>query len=149
MLIFGTGVITGGVLVRQSMLRARPVVERNANNRPPIALTAGNMRIEFLRRAQRDLELTADQRERIDEILRRSQERSRKIMEPVTPRLREEIQRTRDEFRDVLTPRQRKQFDASWKQQQQRPRDPRPSGRERPGVRPTEPGPEQSNDATR
>jgi len=137
MLIFGAGVITGGLLVRQVMRRAGPVIQRSANPRPAQALSPGNMRLEFLRRAQRELDLNADQRARIDEILKSSQERSRKLMEPVAPRLREELQKTREEFREVLTPRQRKQFDAIWKQQQ-KPRDqrePRAPAKERPAPR--------------
>jgi hypothetical protein len=45
-------------------------------------------------------------------------------MEPVTPHMREEIQRTKDEFREALTPDQRRRFDDLVKQQQ-RPRDQR------------------------
>jgi Spy/CpxP family protein refolding chaperone len=133
MLIFGTGVITGGLLVRQSMLRETPSIQQTYP-RPPQTFSPGGMRIDFLRRAQRELDLTPEQRAQVDEILKRSQERSRKLMEPVAPRLREEVQRTREEFREVLTEAQRKQFDDIWKHQQ-RPRDPR-SGKERPGMRP-------------
>jgi Spy/CpxP family protein refolding chaperone len=133
MLIFGTGVVTGGLLVRQVAPRETPTVQRTTAPRPPQTFTPGTMRVDFLRRAQRELDLTADQRSQIDEILKSSQERSRKIMEPVAPKLREEVQRTREEFRQVLTPSQRTQFDSIWKQQ--RPRDTRPQGKDRPSGR--------------
>jgi len=129
MVIFGTGVVTGGLLVRNA---DRGRVNRPQPNqqalRPAQATTAG-MRVEFLRRVQRDLDLTAEQRERVDRILKESQERSRKIMEPVSPLLREELQRTKEAFRDELTPNQRARFDELLKQQNQRSRDGKPEGR--------------------
>jgi Spy/CpxP family protein refolding chaperone len=69
------------------------------------------MRFEFLHRAQRELDLTPEQRERIDKLLKESQERTRKIMEPIAPEFHAELQRTKEEFRAVLTPDQQKRFD--------------------------------------
>jgi Spy/CpxP family protein refolding chaperone len=67
---------------------------------------------------QKELDLTADQRQRIDKLLKESQERTKKLMEPVAPSLRAEVQRTKEEFRDVLTTEQRARFDELLKQQQ-------------------------------
>ena len=128
MVIFGTGVVTGGLLVRNT--------DRGRINRPQpnqqmlrqVQTTSTGMRMDFLRRVQRDLDLTAEQRERIDRILKESQERSRKIMEPVSPLLRQELQQTKAAFREELTPEQRARFDELLKQQSQRPRDPKQSG---------------------
>ena len=78
----------------------------------------GGMRLEFLRRMQRDLDLTAEQREQIDKILKQSQERTRKLMEPVAPQLHQELQRAKAEFRQALTPAQQDHFDQLLKQQQ-------------------------------
>ena len=83
------------------------------------------MRIEFLRRMERELELTAEQHEPIDRILKEGQERTKKLMDTVEPRRREEFKKTIEEFRAVLTPEQRKRLDALVKQQQQRARDQR------------------------
>ena len=130
MLIFGTGVVTGGLLVRH----ANHIVPGVAQQMPvplpkPIhPITAGAMRIDILRRLERDLDLMPDQKERIDKIIRESQDRSHEIMEPVAPQLREELQRTKDRFRAVLTPPQQARFDALLKQQQkphEKPRGPR------------------------
>ena len=130
MVIFGTGVVTGGLLVRHSERIQFLPQQRVFNNsfqrpiqqQPPS--TAGGSRVEFLRRIERELDLSPDQHERIDKILMASQERTKKIMEPVTPRMREELQRTKDEFREVLTPEQRPRYDDLLRQHQ-RPRDPR------------------------
>ena len=93
--------------------------------RPAQPLSAGVLRIEFLRRMERELELTPGQREPIDRILKEGQERTKKIMDTVEPRRREEFRRIVEEFRTVLTPEQRKRLDALIKQQQQRAREQR------------------------
>jgi hypothetical protein len=130
MLIFGTGVVTGGLLVRNST-RMQPHQPKNTSiarpSQPFPPFSANGIKIEFLRRMERDLNLSTEQRERIDGILTESQERTRKLMEPVAPQLREELQQTKERFRAALTPPQREAFDAMLKQQQ-RPRDQRHPG---------------------
>ncbi len=132
--IFAAGVVTGGLLVRSldheqnvTMPPARPSV----TPRPVPASYQGFVRVEFLRRMERELELTPGQRERVDAVLKESQERTKKLMEPVAPQLREEVQRTKQEFRDLLTPAQCARFDELVRQQQRghephRPGAPRP-----------------------
>ena len=83
------------------------------------------MRLEFLRRIESDLTLTPEQREPIERILKEGQERTKKIMETVEPRRREEFKKTMEEFRAVLAPEQRTHLDAIMKQQQQRAREQR------------------------
>ena len=116
MVIFGAGVITGALVVQfsssQSLLQHQRAGHSGETGSP------GGMRLEFLRRMQRELNLTAEQRERIDKILKQSQERTRKVMEPVGPQLHQELQRAKAEFREVLTPEQQTHFDELLKQQQ-------------------------------
>jgi len=124
MVIFGAGVVTGGLLVKYSD-QAHPA--RNTRNptvaaRPFTPFSAGGIRIEFLRRAERELDLSPQQKEQIDRIIAASQERTRKIMEPVSPSVREELKHTKDEFRSVLSADQQARFDEMVKAQQ-RPRD--------------------------
>lgn len=132
MVIFGTGVLTGALVVRY-------VASSNtAPQRPWLAGRSfepgspGGMRLEFLRRMQRDLDLTAEQRQAIDKVLKQSQERTRKVMEPVVPQLHQELQRAKAEFRAVLTPAQQTRFDDLLKLQQ-RFKERRSSGRAGPG----------------
>lgn len=94
--IFATGAITGALIVGHSV-RPRP--------------GPGGVRLEFLRRMERDLDLTKEQREKIDKILKESQEQTRRIMQPVSPTLHAQLQRTKEEFREVLTPSQQTRFD--------------------------------------
>ena len=126
MVIFGTGVVTGGLLVRHSERgRDRHGLRVGAVGRPAQPPTAGVLRSEFLRRMERELDLTAEQREPIDRILKEGQERMKKLMDTVEPRRREEFKKTVEEFRGVLTPEQRKRFDTLAKEQQQRAREQR------------------------
>ena len=129
MVIFGTGVVTGGLLVRHAEHGRDRRPQRAANSvRPGQPTYPGFMRFEFLRRMERDLDLAPDQREPIERILKEGQDRMKKIMETVEPRRREELKRTIDEFRTALTPEQQKRFDTLLKQQQQRGRDQRKAG---------------------
>ena len=128
MVIFAAGVLTGGLVVKFSERIRVPHPNRQNNpNRPPAPGNAGGSKLEFLKRAERELDLSTQQKDQIDKILIASQERTRKIMEPVSPRIREEIQRTREEFKTVLTDEQRKRFEDLLKQQ--RPRDPNRAAR--------------------
>jgi Spy/CpxP family protein refolding chaperone len=129
MVIFGTGVVTGGLLVRH-VEHGRDRRPQRVGNvvRPAQPPSPGVLRLEFLRRMERDLDLTPEQREPVDKILKEGQERMKKLMETVEPHRREELKRTIDEFRRVLTPEQQKRFDELLKQQQQRSRDQRKAG---------------------
>jgi len=119
MVIFGTGVVTGGLLVHHAEGgRDRHPQRFGGSVRPAQALSPGVMRIEFLRRVERDLNLAPAQREPIDKILKDGQERMKKLMDTVEPRRREEYKRTLEEFRAALTPEQRQRFDTLLKQQQ-------------------------------
>jgi Spy/CpxP family protein refolding chaperone len=123
MVIFGTGVITGGIVVDRVAQRSRQ--HHAPANKPPGS--PGGTRVDFLRKAERDLDLTPQQREQADKVIASSQEHIKKLMEPVNPKIREELQRTRDDFRAILTPEQKARFDDMVKQQQQRSRDQRHS----------------------
>ncbi len=131
MVIFAAGVVTGGMLswkLQHAYLAQRQHALAERRPQPP---SPGGARLEFLRRAQRELNLTPDQRERVDAVLKESQERNRKLMEPVAPQLRLELQRTKEEFRQILTPEQQVRFDELLKKQQH-PKEPR-----RPGPNPS------------
>ena len=126
MIIFGTGVVTGGLLVRHTVPvpPARPArnVGTNGNSRPFIS--SALIRVEFLKKAERELNLNADQKEQADKLIGASQERTRKLLEPVSPQIREELQQTKEQFRALLTPEQKIRFDEMLKQQNRPPRHP-------------------------
>jgi Spy/CpxP family protein refolding chaperone len=111
--IFAAGALTGALVVRL------PTHPRQG---------PGGMRLDFLRRVERDLDLTPEQRERIDKILKESQEHTSKIMEPIAPALHAELQRTKEEFRQALTPQQQARFDQLLKHSQRGREAHRPAG---------------------
>jgi len=112
LVIFVAGLVTGVLVVWHSgNVFASPSQRQPGTPHPGPVVSPYGLRLDFLRRVERDLNLTAAQREQIDKLLRESQERSRKIMEPVAPQIREELDQTRQEFRKVLTPEQGAKFD--------------------------------------
>jgi hypothetical protein len=127
LVIFAAGVVTGGLIARHSQQNKTEASRRNSGpGRVAPPYSAGGIRLEFLRRAQRELILEPEQRERIDKILKESQARTVQIMEPVSAELREEVERTKSEFLAVLSPEQRRRFDELVKKQhrQHEPRRP-------------------------
>jgi hypothetical protein len=124
--IFGTGVITGGLLVNYVQQHPRPkAVHRivattearpastnqavkpadNAKAKPPEILSK-----QFLQRLDEELHLATEQHEAIQKIIGTGQDQMRKV-----------IQDARLEIRDVLTPKQRKEFDDLMKRQFRKP----------------------------
>ena len=111
LVLFGAGVVTGGLLVQHSLHARLLRPSRPAAAARPSPASAGGMRYEFLRRMGRDLDLTPEQQERIDKILTQSQEQTRKA-------IHEEFQKAKAAFRDVLTPAQQAKFDELVKRSQ-------------------------------
>ena len=119
MVIFGTGVVTGGLLVglriEHAPAQTRPFGP-NGPRGPQQQLSPAGMRVDIVRRVSKDLDLTPEQHDKVDKILKDSQERTRKVMAPF---LREELERTSAEVRSVLTTNQLARFDELLKQKQQ------------------------------
>ena len=125
MVIFGTGVITGALVVRQSD-QIRPLfVSSNVGGprpTPPSPPFDGSIppghpqNMEFLNRVQRELNLDPDQRARVEKIIRDGQVRTRELWEPVGKQMRQEMQQAREKIRGELTPEQRLRFEELLKQ---------------------------------
>jgi len=127
-IIFGTGVIAGGLLVNYAdvshikVAQAAPVpldvsnaVPQIATNNPLKSANALRQRLpeilskQFVDRLQTDLQLTLGQRADIEKIIADSQDASRKEFQNIRQTAREEI-------RKQLTPKQVRQFDDLLKQ---------------------------------
>lgn len=118
MLIFGAGVVTGGLLVRGARVapQASPSAAPVAMGSPsPIASPARQM---FIQRVHRELDLSPEQSSQVDQIMRESRKRMTKIYEPVMPDAREETRRVRQEIQAILTPEQKKKFNETFKHRQ-------------------------------
>ena len=121
MLIFGAGVVTGGLLVRtrvvQHQIAPAPTTAAPASATPMANVAPG--RQMFIQRVRNELDLTPEQSAKVDEIMAESHKRIAKIYEPVTPQAREETRRVRQEIMGLLTPEQRRKFNQSIKRQRE------------------------------
>lgn len=105
LVIFSTGLITGGVLVKQLTPTPSPA------KAPEIA--EGPRWQPFLHRVQAELDLSLEQHERVAAILRDSQERARSNAGA-------EFRKVRDQIQAELTPAQKQRFEQLLKERQRR-----------------------------
>ena len=136
LVIFVTGVVTGGLLVsysdRAQQKQRRPNQRENPNRamgstsgpnlrdgqRPlslPNRLPHG-LNLEFLQKLDSELHLTSDQRERIEKIITTGQQRNKELWERIAPELRREIAESQKRIREELTAPQRVRFEELMKQ---------------------------------
>lgn len=131
LVIFTAGLVTGAVGVHRILQGSRPV--QRVEPMHPWMLRDG-FRAELNRR----LELSPEQHERIERIMREGQERIREISSLISPEIQAELKAVREEIRAELRPEQRRAFEELM-----RNRKPRPLEIERPpGERPFRPRPE-------
>ncbi|MBN8248177.1 MAG: hypothetical protein J0L84_12125 [Verrucomicrobia bacterium] len=109
LLLFGAGFVSGGVVSRLGARLSARREEARRGELPPMVWS----RTEILRRAQRDLDLTQDQRQRIEGHLKAGQESLRALWAPVAPGAKAEVERLRDRIRSELTPDQQTRFDTA------------------------------------
>jgi Spy/CpxP family protein refolding chaperone len=118
MIIFGCGVVTGGLVVkvRTAHLRTAKVEPRNPGSRNAAALNTPGappwqlQRKEFLDKMDHQLDLTADQRQRIEKVMHDSLDRTRPLWQQIAPQMRDEMRRVREGIRNELTSDQQKKF---------------------------------------
>ena len=130
LVIFGTGVITGGMLVtysdsvqrhqrRQLLAEVQRLAPRTNNNAardlrvplPPNLI----LRKDFLERLDRELKLNARQHERIEKLIGEGQERIKELSKKIEPQVHEELAETREKIRAELTTEQRPLFTEIFK----------------------------------
>ena len=98
LVIFAAGVVTGGLTVN---LRKQPAAKK------PVAMPREGQLRELSRRMQAELDLTPEQRERIEAIIHDSQERVKMLRDEIGQK---EFREMRQKIRSELTPEQRKKF---------------------------------------
>jgi Spy/CpxP family protein refolding chaperone len=133
-LIFGSGMVTGAIVARRAQKTALPsTVSLAETNRPPhMGKPDQSRRFDFLRRAQHELDLTPEQKDQVELIVREGQEEMRAMWEEFSPRMQAHLKKTRDRIAEVLTPEQEQRFEELLKQR----RPPKPSeGSGREGTR--------------
>lgn len=106
LVIFCTGFFAGVLFPRRG--------PQSFSLKPPLAAPSplpNERRIEALRRFTEDLQLTEDQKERIEAHIQESQERTRVLWDLVGPEVQEEFKRLRSDVVQELNPSQRKTFE--------------------------------------
>ena len=129
--IFGAGVLTGGLLVNfvehsHSKAAHHPVaadVHPPATNPPPhaVELSPKLRPLEilpdgFLKQLSDDLQLAPDQLDKIKKIIAEGQEQNHGAWTNCMAQMRKVMQDTRHQIREQLTPAQQKQFEDMLKQ---------------------------------
>ena len=135
--IFGAGVLTGGLLVNyvdhpHSKNSRRPSASAAAhaatNNaalpkvleipRPPLAERLGK---QFVQQLNDTLQLTPEQREKIEKIIAEGQDHNRELWTNVAPKMRAVMQEVNQQIRAELSPEQLKPFEELLKRPPRRP----------------------------
>lgn len=143
LVIFGAGVITGGLLVtysdnvqrhqrRQMFAEVQRMAQKPATNNAArgirVPLPANILlRKDFLERLDKELKLTAEQRERIEKIIGEGQERIKGITQKYEPQVTDELAETRGKIRAELKPGQQDLFNELLKRRPVPPRDRAPT----------------------
>ena len=114
--IFGAGVVTGGLLVNY-VQHGRPPMHRNiqaesrrAPGQEPPLPRAEMMNKQFIQQLDDALQLAPDQRQAIEKIVADGQQRNRDLWKLVSPQMHMVIQDVNRQIRSKLTPEQQQQF---------------------------------------
>jgi Spy/CpxP family protein refolding chaperone len=105
--IFVAGAFVGGMWVKSSTPSAPPP-------KPPVPGILSQQR--FQERLKKELDLTADQTNRIDRIFHESKARIEILWGLIGPEVQKERQEVHDNIRAILTPEQREKFEQLLKQ---------------------------------
>lgn len=126
--IFGAGVVVGGMLVFYTHPRSRPahhpMTVIATTNRPPathpIDLTSVHqpelLSPSFVQKLDDALQLTPAQREAIQKIIAAGQEQNHCLWTNCTAQMRQVAQTVRQQIREQLNPDQKKEFEKLLKQ---------------------------------
>lgn len=118
LVIFGAGVVTGGLLVSYTVhsnlvvTAPRPISGATVQGTNPWMQRARDL----LRRMDRELDLTPEQHQRIEKLIAESAERTRALWKPIAPQMNKEMQMLHRDIRDELNSDQRSKFDELFKQ---------------------------------
>jgi Spy/CpxP family protein refolding chaperone len=133
--IFGAGVVTGGLLVnyvdhshrgnfRRPQANTDEHLQTNNPVRPPeipMPRVAERMGKQFVQQLNDTLQLTPEQRVKIEKIIADGQEQNREIWTNVAPKMRAVMQEVNQQIRAELTPEQLKPFEELLKHPLRRP----------------------------
>jgi len=108
-LVYVAGLFLLGILV--GALAMHLYHEVRSSDHPRFAGPGRTHRPDFSQRLERELDLTPEQMQRIDVILAESRAEGEALHAEMLPRVREQMERTRERIAEVLTPEQRERFE--------------------------------------
>ncbi|HTR43428.1 MAG TPA: hypothetical protein VMH87_17585 [Pseudomonadales bacterium] len=125
--IFGAGVITGGLLVQHTQHPApahhamesgpKPLEQTNEMGEVPGPLRAQTLNKQFVGQLNDELQLSKEQREQIQKIIAQGQQNTHNLWKLVGPQFQLIWRDTRQQIRGVLNAEQKKKFEALMKEQ--------------------------------
>ena len=118
--IFGAGVVTGGLLVNH-VDRAHPGNRRPAREPEDFVPRPEILKTNFVQRLDNAVGLTPEQRDQIAKIIAEGQARNRELWKAVSPQFKSVMQDVRRRIRDKLTPPQQKEFEELLRHVPRRP----------------------------
>ncbi|MBU6411145.1 MAG: hypothetical protein KGR98_12225 [Verrucomicrobia bacterium] len=112
--IFGAGVLTGGLLVNHVDLaagRAGMAAEKPAAKKPPLFFPRPKiLRPDFVQRLDNAVQLEPVQRRKIEKIVAEGQARNRELWQLAAPQFHAVMEDTAHRIRAVLDPEQQRKF---------------------------------------
>jgi gas vesicle protein len=111
MVIFACGVMTGAMVARTAATKGAPApASAVVPQRMPPGPVLQMQRVDFLKRMDKQLDLSPEEHEQIAKILKASQERTEPLWDQIAPQMKDEVKKVREEIRGALTPEQRIKF---------------------------------------
>jgi len=109
--LFAAGGATGGILIRTFAPRVEYTTRtvHRSHVTPPLPMST-EKRMEYVARLDHEVQLTLEQRQKVEKIITASQERMKTIWGAVEPQVKEEYRCSRREISEILTPEQREKM---------------------------------------
>lgn len=117
-IIFVAGAVTGALTTRLKSSGSHPPQRGNFGSHR-------SQRGELMERMQRELQLSQEQRQNIEQILRESREKVKQLCDSIAPHVSEEHSKVRERIRAELTPEQREKYEQLFKRTGFKPGDPK------------------------
>ena len=116
LVIFGAGVATGSLLASRNQSDIKTAASPNEQPSRQGMRPERALRMNFVGRLKAELHLSPEQLAQIEEIVQKSQKRTKEIWEQCSPQMKAEFKSTKEKIEAVLNNAQREQFREMMKQ---------------------------------
>ena len=91
-----------------------PKIVHRTHVTPPVQMSTEH-RMEYVKKLDRELQLTPEQHQKVEAIIAASQERMKKVWDGVEPQVKEEYRCSRRDIFEILTPEQKEKMKQRWR----------------------------------